>query len=991
MKHNLAHGGRGGRKMLRMSLLFFALLPSPSRASNWAQAAGDRAQNFAFPYQQSPVKALFSPREGHSVVVVGQKADSAGKLFLLGGDDFTTGTSGLLKERGGGYRNDVWTMKGLSFALSNTTRVPMAEMIGSWEEVLAGRTPPSGVSYESWIACQNSLLSALEDPSVCDDASSAPGSYKEDNMWSPRRGHATVEFKGQILVLGGRAREHSSLPRESAVGGLLLPPAEPDPFFSSWNERSVVRNDVWASDDLGRNWKLLTPGCVDPQEDLILGPPSVQTGSYGARYGTSTAECDTDADCYGAAECRPLGDSGKTCVCPMWSPREAHTAVVHNDKIYVLGGFASVRQARCGMYACGAADARSHRAFMSDIWVSSDGADWQMATPSAGWSGRGDFAVVTFNSTFVLMGGTGMDNTYLNDVWSAGISEPARWKNHGQAPWPARGGLQAAVEEAAAINGFTTRLYMSGGHAASGIYADVWGRSLSGSKAAPSYAEGWAADYSPNMAYRTTAAGTTGFVYGNAPQAVYVDSNSPLSQLMRVWLPISAPPELGSIRLERKPYESLEKMEQLAAAGLKTVADLASADKYTILKLRGFSPPGTPEEEIFSFGDSICDLRELAIALVAKCEVDPTLSITTQQAQQAGVVQAVFGGRIPSIEESGSAQWYHRVETPEETTPDFDTIISEWDGCSPLEGIRHPDISGIGVVTVPENVREPHRELQELSCLIHPGKRTHHELVYYDQSVLLIGGRTGENSLAQDVWIRDDRTPTAFIDQFPADGTPGSKFTFTCDEPACTFEVRLYDEEENLEVLPWTKLDKPVYSVSWLNRWKGGAGEGDYILYVRAMDAAGNTDYSYRETLNMYRWHYVSPLPWDIIWGVGTAGFVILLAIYFEYRRRKKKRAMEKYAMKRMRRKFKQQMKNKTKVLLVGIASSLSVPNSPPIHRIPTGGTFMMKRRAVVEGSPKRRSVKTRKTALEVAVARRVRARRSRRRSVAPPPPRRNP
>lgn len=39
--------------------------------------------------------------------------------------------------------------------------------------------------------------------------------------------------------------------------------------------------------------------------------------------------------------------------------------------------------------------------------------------------------------------------------------------------------------------------------------------------------------------------------------------------------------------------------------------------------------------------------------------------------------------------------------------------------------------------------------------------------------------------------------------------------------------------------------------VSFLNRWRGGPGAGEYILYVRAVDPAGNTDFSYREKLNM--------------------------------------------------------------------------------------------------------------------------------------------
>ncbi|CAN0442180.1 unnamed protein product, partial [Discosporangium mesarthrocarpum] len=40
--------------------------------------------------------------------------------------------------------------------------------------------------------------------------------------------------------------------------------------------------------------------------------------------------------------------------------------------------------------------------------------------------------------------------------------------------------------------------------------------------------------------------------------------------------------------------------------------------------------------------------------------------------------------------------------------------------------------------------------------------------------------------------------------------------------------------------------------VSFLNRWTGGPGAGRYIVYVRAVDPAGNADYSYREGLNMW-------------------------------------------------------------------------------------------------------------------------------------------
>jgi hypothetical protein len=54
----------------------------------------------------------------------------------------------------------------------------------------------------------------------------------------------------------------------------------------------------------------------------------------------------------------------------------------------------------------------------------------------------------------------------------------------------------------------------------------------------------------------------------------------------------------------------------LHAVGITTIRELAEADKYVILKLRGHDFPGV--EEVLDFTD-ICDLRALAVAAVEKC------------------------------------------------------------------------------------------------------------------------------------------------------------------------------------------------------------------------------------------------------------------------------------------------------------------------------------------------------------------------------------
>ena len=48
---------------------------------------------------------------------------------------------------------------------------------------------------------------------------------------------------------------------------------------------------------------------------------------------------------------------------------------------------------------------------------------------------------------------------------------------------------------------------------------------------------------------------------------------------------------------------------------------------------------------------------------------------------------------------------------------------------------------------------------------------------------------------------------------------------------------------------------------------------------------------------NMYEWTYVSPIPWDIVAGTLVALLFFVFLAYFEYRRRVKKAAMERYCI----------------------------------------------------------------------------------------------
>lgn len=195
----------------------------------------------------------------------------------------------------------------------------------------------------------------------------------------------------------------------------------------------------------------------------------------------------------------------------------------------------------------------------------------------------------------------------------------------------------------------------------------------------------------------------------------------------------------------------------------------------------------------------------------------------------------------------------------------------------------------------------------------------------------LFGGLRSDTELLQDSWYRDDRMPSVNFRKKPKQSSPNSIFRFEADEAGCIFEYRVWDLYYFYELRKWTKVGKDtdvckshtpkhvynylyiihivanmcVIMLVWLNWREGGPGNGVYVLYVRAIDPAGNRDDTFQLGRNVYVWTYVSPTPWDIIFGT-IAGFLFLCFLaYLEYRRRVKKAAMERYAMKRMRRKFK--------------------------------------------------------------------------------------
>ncbi len=83
--------------------------------------------------------------------------------------------------------------------------------------------------------------------------------------------------------------------------------------------------------------------------------------------------------------------------------RVGHKSVVFKDKMWVMGG--RVRN-----------DGKSLGDFFGDVWFSTDGVNWSMATESADFGERSEHALVVYDNKMWIIGGVG-PGVWYNDAW----------------------------------------------------------------------------------------------------------------------------------------------------------------------------------------------------------------------------------------------------------------------------------------------------------------------------------------------------------------------------------------------------------------------------------------------------------------------------------------------------------------------------------------------------------------------------------------------
>lgn len=693
-------------------------------------------------------------------------------------------------------------------------------------------------------------------------------------------------------------------------------------------EAAIPKSDVWKSVD-GKHWVLVTPGCKAPQSSLVPdGNPR------DGKHGKAIYVCSSDEDCYGAEICDV---ARKTCVCNMWTSREQHAVAVYGDFIYLTGGYASFlysQRSACGPYPCGDTDASSYRYHMNDVWRSRDGLTWEVISQAAAFAGRGAHQMLVVPDVLGVpylwvVGGRGGDNTglsrvqnYYNDIWTSPLVDkyPSTWilqsnltarRNASSnplkptsttMPWTPRMGHTVTLQSSTASNGNVRTLYLVGGRGKNGkVFDDVWSWRIDEDES------GWIQDFTPEALYSTVYKSKFGY-FNNSPLVEqYVTPDSDIRLMQRYFVP-SYPVDYPGQPLEKRLFLTPDRIRMLRSVGINTIKDFATADKYAILKLRGFDIPQIPLKDRLTFTDA-CDFRALAIGLMKKCELSTAFDRYYSEASMPWNIVPQFGGPPPVKD---PVAWHgsdYATKFASNLAKTREQRTVEWDGCSFLEGMSmsgygSPNVLNIGSVTQVENTRSPLLELENLGCKQTPGPRVHHAAIIHQERLFVFGGKDSDSKFHADGWYRDSSLPNAYINTKPSTRTSQTYFTFTSDKAGSYFEYRIWAPADYKLIREWTPVVFQT-DVSWLDSRKNGPGTGLYAMYVRAVDPAGNRDVYFSEGRNVYTWVYVTPIPWDLILGGVGGALGLLIIMYIEYRRRKKKAAMERYALKRMRRKFK--------------------------------------------------------------------------------------
>lgn len=289
--------------------------------------------------------------------------------------------------------------------------------------------------------------------------------------WRPRDSSGEVVFKDRMWLLGGWFDSFSAPPRDvwsTADGKDWKRVNEQAPWKHSDLPMTLVFKDrmwllggwyngrlkghgasseVWSSAD-GAKWKQVTPKAgwsprIAAGVVVFKGRMWVLGGTENYYFGDKKS---LKNDVWSSADGK---DWRRETASAPWSPRAYHGAVVHDGKIWVMGG---------GNYV------PKYQA-VNDVWCSSDGVKWERVTERAPWVPRIWFSAVVYRDRIWVLGGWQKSpEKNLGDVWYS--RDGKTWSQlKSKVIWKERHEHSAYV--------FKDRIWVAGGHAKP-LSSEVW-------------------------------------------------------------------------------------------------------------------------------------------------------------------------------------------------------------------------------------------------------------------------------------------------------------------------------------------------------------------------------------------------------------------------------------------------------------------------------------------------------------------------------------
>lgn len=152
-----------------------------------------------------------------------------------------------------------------------------------------------------------------------------------------------------------------------------------------------------------------------------------------------------------------------------WGERHGMVYVFFDNKMWMMGGM------------------QTWDKFKNDVWYSTNGRDWKVATPNAPWAPRRNHRLLVFDNKMWLIGGAKssgrLDQTptqFFNDVWSS--TDGINWTQvTAGAAWDARDGLFA-------LN-FGNRIWVGGGEGRRDVWSSADGKTWTQATAGAEWTE----------------------------------------------------------------------------------------------------------------------------------------------------------------------------------------------------------------------------------------------------------------------------------------------------------------------------------------------------------------------------------------------------------------------------------------------------------------------------------------------------------------------